>query len=335
MPEKFQDLLETIKNGFELENLGISNIDIYYMDEDEDKVFISNQFDYDQALLFIEKHNKDLLKVNLVSKNLRSVLPSPSTTCRKEENVNMSILPDLTQEKNNKESCEKEVKPFVNTCEKKKPKRQKKTKKEVNNEIVNTQQTQIEQIKDSNIHEGVECDGCKVSPIVGDRYKCTICNNLDFCQKCEESKPHEHALLKIKSIKQTPTEFFCKLPNGYHYEKYLVKPGSEGMVKPMKKMIKEIFTTKFEDHKDFEKEFNKKITDFTDEFNNFNKKWYGNCRLGSNDYSIWNPLKDHFLFNDNRKRRSILDNLTDNVNNFFKIFHKEDSSDNEKEKKGL
>jgi len=49
------------------------------------------------------------------------------------------------------------------------------------------------------IHYSVQCDGCKVSPVVGIRYKCTICNNFDYCEKCEATKEHVHSFIKIKT----------------------------------------------------------------------------------------------------------------------------------------
>jgi len=49
------------------------------------------------------------------------------------------------------------------------------------------------------VHEGVACDGCNVSPIKGIRYKCTVCRNFDYCEKCEENNvQHDHTFLKIK-----------------------------------------------------------------------------------------------------------------------------------------
>lgn len=54
------------------------------------------------------------------------------------------------------------------------------------------------------IHERYTCDGCGVHPIVGVRYKCSVCRDFDYCEKCEETIEHEHAFLKIKHPRQSP-----------------------------------------------------------------------------------------------------------------------------------
>ena len=53
------------------------------------------------------------------------------------------------------------------------------------------------------IHSHVRCDGCNAYPIVGIRYKCSECPDFDFCEKCEQSKPHDHVFLKIKKAGYT------------------------------------------------------------------------------------------------------------------------------------
>lgn len=46
------------------------------------------------------------------------------------------------------------------------------------------------------IHFGVECDLCGQYPIIGDRYKCSICEDWDCCTACEPQ--HDHPLIKFK-----------------------------------------------------------------------------------------------------------------------------------------
>jgi hypothetical protein len=39
----------------------------------------------------------------------------------------------------------------------------------------------------------VSCDGCKMAPLIGQRYCCATCGNYDLCSACEK-KGHEHPL---------------------------------------------------------------------------------------------------------------------------------------------
>ena len=45
-------------------------------------------------------------------------------------------------------------------------------------------------------------------PVVGVRYKCSICKDYDFCARCEEATDHEHPFLKIYRPEQAPTAVF-------------------------------------------------------------------------------------------------------------------------------
>jgi hypothetical protein len=51
------------------------------------------------------------------------------------------------------------------------------------------------------LHRGVECDGCQMFPIQGNRYKCFACPDYDLCEICEEASKHpiDHPMLKIRS----------------------------------------------------------------------------------------------------------------------------------------
>ena len=51
------------------------------------------------------------------------------------------------------------------------------------------------------VHNGIRCEKCFEEPIIGFRYKCSVCNNYNLCQKCEEEnevlEEHSHYFIKI------------------------------------------------------------------------------------------------------------------------------------------
>jgi len=53
------------------------------------------------------------------------------------------------------------------------------------------------------VHKGIKCEKCSQNPIVGFRYKCSICKEYNLCEKCEElneiSEEHFHNFIKIKN----------------------------------------------------------------------------------------------------------------------------------------
>ncbi|KAI9824638.1 MAG: hypothetical protein M1819_000839 [Sarea resinae] len=74
-------------------------------------------------------------------------------------------------------------------------------------------------------HHGIYCDGplCKDKPkqtyIVGDRYKCAVCHDTDFCANCEASPlnkhRHSHPLIKFKSpVRNVSVLTLGEKPNG-------------------------------------------------------------------------------------------------------------------------
>jgi hypothetical protein len=58
------------------------------------------------------------------------------------------------------------------------------------------------------IHDSIRCDGCKIKPIVGDRYKCSICKDFDFCTYCEDknflTNEHAHSFIRIRKPELSP-----------------------------------------------------------------------------------------------------------------------------------
>ncbi len=48
------------------------------------------------------------------------------------------------------------------------------------------------------VHAGAKCDACGATPIVGSRFKCTICTLFDLCESCEAVITHEHPMIKFR-----------------------------------------------------------------------------------------------------------------------------------------
>ncbi len=55
------------------------------------------------------------------------------------------------------------------------------------------------------IHFGYMCDGCRKNPIRGNRYKCKVCPDFDFCESCykEQKEKHGHEFTLIERPKNT------------------------------------------------------------------------------------------------------------------------------------
>ena len=64
----------------------------------------------------------------------------------------------------------------------------------------NNKQEKVEIIRSLEEHPGISCSKCGMNPIIGNRYSCVYCNNVNFCDKCEENEGliHGHPLYKLK-----------------------------------------------------------------------------------------------------------------------------------------
>ena len=69
----------------------------------------------------------------------------------------------------------------------------------------------IESRVNNAVHNGVTCDGCGSSPIVGNRYKCSVREDFDLCESCESSENQPHPMLKISSPELAPRAIFVAL----------------------------------------------------------------------------------------------------------------------------
>jgi hypothetical protein len=75
----------------------------------------------------------------------------------------------------------------------------------------------INGLSKSLVHNGIKCEKCFDEPIKGYRYKCTICNDYNLCEKCEEknliSEEHPHYFIKIRNEYKEGDEITDNIPD--------------------------------------------------------------------------------------------------------------------------
>ena len=78
--------------------------------------------------------------------------------------------------------------------------------KELENLYYNQYKTKIINKKNKEIHDGIKCQKCFTEPIIGIRYKCSICEEYNLCENCEkvneETSDHPHVFLKFVKKEQ-------------------------------------------------------------------------------------------------------------------------------------
>jgi hypothetical protein len=168
---------------------GSRQVSIRYKDDEGDLVSIATNDEYLDFLNSCEKLATFYidLPVNLTSSRLISnekslVLPFKSndeSSCLESSKV---LLSDLNIQ-DFEESSEKNSDPVLLESIRNLVKEEMKKKKEKKSIVQ---------------HFGVTCAGCRSSPIIGIRYKCSECP-VEFCEDCEESLNHEHPFFKIRS----------------------------------------------------------------------------------------------------------------------------------------
>mmetsp|Transcript_18627 Transcript_18627/g.61188 ORF Transcript_18627/g.61188 Transcript_18627/m.61188 type:complete len:616 (-) Transcript_18627:259-2106(-) len=56
----------------------------------------------------------------------------------------------------------------------------------------------------SNLHHGVCCSRCRSLPVVGTRYRCLLCQDLDLCSSCFAHDSHRHHPFVQKELRDSP-----------------------------------------------------------------------------------------------------------------------------------
>jgi len=253
LPSSYDELLKNLFACFKIDLRAQEAIVISYRDDENDKVRISHQFDLDQAIIFYEtqglanlklfveidqepKHfNEDFSKIEVNDNNTNiesNVDQEKKEEAPKEEKTIEEVKRNPEEEDKfalNKEEIsiiltevvDKEIasmkekivaklkkkadKIIRKKCGGKKEKKEKKEKKK------DKEENKVQ----APVHYRVECDGCGLAPITGIRYKCSICDNFDYCEECEEKYKefHPHPFLKIRNCDFAPIEIFCNVKN--------------------------------------------------------------------------------------------------------------------------
>ena len=188
LPNSFNELYDKAKN--------------YLKNNDPNKTFqiidaklkkiINDETDY---LTFIMDHSaenniplflnlidkKDINKIPAYQMENSSIYFQSIVRPKKEENLpKKEGEKELTEEERIKENIRSLVKSKLKALE-----------SNIYNEIIKNEQP---------IHNGIKCNACGKRNIKGIRYKCSICDNYNLCENCEENSNHDenHILLKIR-----------------------------------------------------------------------------------------------------------------------------------------
>ena len=248
IPKTFKELMDIFYTSFNIVLSKDSYLNIKYTDDEGDQVVISNEFDYVQSLFFLEKSGLNTLKINVTIVNSDIQLKEDDfDIVEKQEVVEEKVNPEVdlkkkeeqlleyinTQftevESKNKELPKPEVeKPKGNDIitsffesvnkmlsknfKKMKAKIEKKTQKLVSYLFKEKPEKESKQ-EPKAIHQKFTCDGCNVGPIQGIRYKCTVCEDFDFCESCEElnKNTHTHPFIKIRCPEIAPVKIICAI----------------------------------------------------------------------------------------------------------------------------
>ena len=202
-PSSFNELKETIKYLYILDEVQIEKIIISYQDSDAQRHYISNEEEFDKI---IPKLESIVLTLEILDDD-KYLTIDPSF----EEEFNSIYLLNLSNDNKDKDEyygfyydmddlnriTEELYAGEVEDVNDEKGKEEKEENKEI-------------------VHNGIKCNICGDENIEGIRYLCGVCDNFNLCQKCEKvsGEEHNHPLLKIRNPQYAPLSFKCKLVKG-------------------------------------------------------------------------------------------------------------------------
>lgn len=195
-----------------------ANFTLSYIDAEGDNITLTNNSDME--ILYLSKGSTQSLKITITevkeekensdgefevvtgretvkteaTESSPEKIPEPVKVIKEEPQIDMNrlieeklndLLPEL------KRKLTDEVKSTINSSK-------------IRVEEPKVEEPKVERPTGEVVHEYVTCDGCGKKPIVGIRYKCSICHDFDFCEQCESKGDHPHAFLKIRRPEHAP-----------------------------------------------------------------------------------------------------------------------------------
>ena len=215
VPETYKAFKELLSAKLCLDPIDVDELLIYYFDEDKDKITISNEIDYKQAVFFMKNNKEIVIYAEIIEKSrlFKQNSDNPIDKIKKEIQEKERLLQDLVirelAEKEEKEKRQREEK-LQNTVEDVVNKILALKIDEIRTEIVKAALAEATKVVEraslpkkvnTAVHIGYQCNGCKASPIQGNRYSCSLCKDFDYCEECENKfyHTHKHEFVKIRN----------------------------------------------------------------------------------------------------------------------------------------
>ena len=132
-----------------------------------------------------EEKKKDFISINQVNEYVQNLTKKLSDFVNEQKkNIDLKDIP---------QNAMKEIESWKNIIVEG-------TKKYSEKVLENLKKINFEK-KEQVVHNRFICDGCDMHPIVGIRYKCAVCPDFDFCEKCEAKMGESHNHPFVKYIK--------------------------------------------------------------------------------------------------------------------------------------
>ena len=183
LPKSWPEMQQTLKNLF-----GTNDFHVTYLDEEGDLITISN----DQELK--ELYQKQQGTIKLVLRDYDLSQSKANQMLERIDTLRDSLAQVSVRSNGSFEDLE------TRDC----PKSPTQKSQELSIDVTQLRQIIQEEVQKAiepktTVHHGVTCDGCNVNPIAGIRYKCFVCPDFDYCEKCEDSIEHPHPFIKMKT----------------------------------------------------------------------------------------------------------------------------------------